>query len=280
MKAIFHYRSCDNINKRESHIKTLKTSISQFQKFNVIPVYLITDILGLDIEHVNIVGLCEEHTSRSIQDNYKHMSSNPYEFELACILRWCDINSFITQSPGKYVYIESDILVYDDVRVWFDITSQYKCTLTGKQIASPMIINDHKILDSFITFINNTYSKSNDVLDKMTSIYRKMQPQPGGISDMLFLKWFFAEREDVLSQLDRFEIDNKVFDYFISNINAYPNYNWDFKYDKTINKQIKNIQYDKGLPYCINNKSGNRKYFRTLHFLGPSKKIMHKYISS
>lgn len=280
MNAIFHYRSVDNVDKRCEHLRVLRMSLEQFFFYNNdIPVFLITDTDDIKIPGVTNIPLPDNNNINNIIENYKHMSTNPVEFELACLLRWFDIENFLKEIADKCVYIESDILVYDDIKCWFDIAKNYKCTLTGKQIASPMIVNDHTIISEFTNFITNTYNKSNNVLGKMEKIYEKMtyNKTPGGVSDMLFLKWFLSDRSDVLPELDMHEVDNAVFDYHLGHLNAYPKYNWEHVYNEDIYKNIKKISFHNRKPTCKNLLTGNEKIFRSLHFLGSNKKIMHKY---
>ena len=244
-------------------------SISHARKTNPnSPIYFIgtkeTTHYKSFISHFSIENYFEQ--AEKLTSIYKHFSTNTAGFELFCLQRWFVLMEFMQKEQiNECVYIDSDILVYDDLTVAQENFRQFGMTFSG---FSPHtnFVSDVKVLEEFCKFITSTYTQKN-AAQKLEEKYNKFIKLrgAGGISDMTFFYDFHQLYPDKLGNITQIH-NNTTFDITINTLVDYEN-----------NGDIKKISWKNGKPFCKHIETGNLIMFYTLHFQGAYKKLMPKY---
>lgn len=266
----------------KKHDEWIPLAISQFRKFNPdVNIYFLTT--SPDIEYTSVINVdltALDSTNEQISDlteSYVHLNTNPASFELACLCRWLDFSHFFDEYniSGPVLYVESDLLIYENISNWNKIVDNYWFTMTGGTSGSPMIINNIQAIQELANFIVSTYKDQTGLLNTMNSIYTGMQKNgnKGGISDMFFLK-MFAERHSsyICDRLDDIYEDNSMFDWHIRHIE-----NWSSR-GTDIGSAIKDIQFKNGRPYCFHKEKDMDVRLRSLHFIGNTKMLIPEFV--
>jgi len=254
----------DNVDYIKKRIKHSKFHIVDFQKYNEL--------------------------SRKFRPIYKHFSSNPFELELICIMRWMYIYQYMKEENIEKAFIcDSDVLLYsninDDIQKHFP-GDMYLCTSGSKNVTGGQSFFTLDKLHSFVEFCFSFYETQIPKIEMWHPSYK----DDGGICDMTLLYYFAHNVSEFvglrLPELPYFENDlTKVMDdthtfdlhIGVSGNHTYPNDYEMIKIGEFV--QIKKIHMKDGIPYCFNVRLKKFIRFNLLHFQGGNKQIMrHFYV--
>lgn len=213
--------------------------------------------------------------------NYKHYSTNNYNYELFCFQRWFIIKDFIdSQGIDKFIHIDSDVLLfknfYSDTS-YLNTIKKYDFLHCGYS-AHTSVFNSKDVLLYFCDFINKMFLDKNFVTQfetKMNSdkiiykvnnaIYYANPP----LSDMCAVK-FFALRDDVKS----LDLSSTILDDGIMCNN----------FDANINfasfGRVSYVVYDNNnQPFFVSNNTSPLAFIKahSLHFQDQKKRLISLY---
>lgn len=269
----------------DRHPEWLHLTILKFRQFNpgIRPKLLTTAKQTTLSESADIIDLHEPKYYtyfKTFLDKYRHCSNNPLSLDMFSLTRWFEIANYIKVNNIKppIIYVESDILVYDDVREWVNLPGE-KAFTTGTYGSGGVVII--KNLDEFYKLgdmIYNTWVSSEPShtsrLDEIIKIHNQFveNNQPGGISDPWFIRRFLKENpETVCENIDKKIVDDAVIDWGISDTYKAckeTNFHWDTcsEIDKTCGRWIKKITWLDNQPYCYSHRFKKNLRQRTLGF--------------
>lgn len=204
---------------------------------------------------------------RSFARVYKHLSSNPYNYELFCFQRWFIINEFVrTNKIENFLCMDSDVLLYCNVNDIFGDYVGYDFTICGGGVPGSSLFNIHSI-NNFCEYIMTMYT-TEAYLVEMNRINenRIKEKQLGGICDMTAFVWY---QENVkCNVLDIAQPKNGTcFDGCIT---------WPSGFEMKDGK--KKVYWIDNLPYGKLESDQSLVRFYCLHFQGRSKYSIYKYL--
>lgn len=245
-------------------------------------------LLG-DCWHPNLIGTAAIEKLGSSQqieqftDKYKHMSTNSYEFELFCWLRWFHLWDYMRRnSIRSVVHLDSDVLLFSSLA---EIKSDYDRAIDDCGYAIPEQSFESmewtaaahisywtiERLAEFCEFAIESFCS-----DRYLQLYQKkwnwhqQHNLNGGICDMTTLYLFWLERESSIFNLCK-QHHQHVFD---NNMNFSANYkNNEFETDKGIKK----IEFIDNKPLLTAIADGSRVRVHGCHFQGAAKKYIPAY---
>lgn len=214
---------------------------------------------------------------------YKHFSTNSYQLELICIVRWMYIYEYMKEKNIQKAFIcDSDVLLYaniSDIVETYLNEDMYLCSSGSKNITGGQSIFTLKKLEDFVSFVFHFYQTQIPNIQKWKSSYR----ENGGICDMTLL-YYFAHNE---SNFVGLRLPN--YPYFKNDLTAI--FNDEFTFDLHIGvsgnhpypsdfemvEKRKNIVIEDKKAYCYNKRLNKQIRFVLLHFQGNNKSLMRKY---
>lgn len=204
---------------------------------------------------------------------YEHLSTNGYEYELFCFLRWFILKEHMEENKLDVVfYVDSDVMLYVDVTDEFTKFNQFDLTLLHRTAAISSYFTKTG-LDNFCSFLINTFSnKTSYNYQKISSHYhtRSSFGLPGGVCDMTYFD-FFHYMDDGGGGPGKVGemmviINDSTYDH---NVNV-PDQYFEFS-------GIKNIKIMDGYPYVFNHKLKKDIRFNSIHFQGGAKNHIPNY---
>lgn len=220
------------------------------------------------------------------QKLYRHFSTNSYQQELICIIRWIIIYNYMKEFKIKRAFIcDSDVFIYDNItNIDKDYLSSYDfmlCSSHSKDVTGGQSIWNFSNLQNFVIFCFKFYKQQLPNIEKWHKSYKA----PGGICDMTLLYYYAHNQETFVGlQLPTFPtIDNDLTQIFDNTLtfdlhlathgnHLYPE---DYEVDNiTKNKKVKFINKK---PYCFNKRLNKDIRFILLHFQGGNKSRMRDY---
>lgn len=204
---------------------------------------------------------------RRFEDIYKHMSSNPYKYELFCFQRWFVINDFVkAHQIQDFLCLDSDVLFYSNVDDIFKRYIGYDFTICNKLGPGCSLFNAHSI-KSFCDYMTSMYTSSS-CLNKMNNLYKEIteKKQLGGICDMTAFIWY-QENVDCHVVDIAIPVDGACFDGCIT---------WPVGFE--MENGLKKIYWKDNLPYGKLVSDNSFIQFYCLHFQGRSKYSLYKFL--
>lgn len=208
---------------------------------------------------------------------YKHLSTNPFDYELFCFQRWIILKNFmISMGMEKCCYLDSDVMVYTNLTEEqkkmdrFDIVFSQNPYCISDSITPCCTFINARAIEKFCFFLNKLYKYPN--LFKMMEaqfLKRSSQNLEGGACDM--------------TALIRFQ------DYEKSNIKFGYTYDVDdgsSMYDHQVNSSaggfemengIKKIYFKDNCPFGKVSVSNKEIKFHIIHFQGSAKQYIKHY---
>ena len=205
---------------------------------------------------------------------YTHLSTNPYNFELFCFLRWFILQEFMEKNSLDLVfYIDSDVMLYVDVNEEWKKFEQFDFTLLHRTAAVSSFITKTGI-DNFKNGLLKIYRNKNSYdYKKIESHFftRQQFNLGGGVCDMTLLEYYhyhdsIGGNPGKVGEM-MVIIENSTYDH---NINAEDQY---FEYENGIKK----VQMINGVPYVNSRKLNKLIKFNSLHFNSGAKSLMKYY---
>ena len=230
----------------------------------------------------------QKYASRisEFQKLYRHFSTNSYQLELICIIRWFVVYDYMKEFKIERAFIcDSDVLIYDNIeKIDNEYLKSYDfmlCSSHSKDVTGGQSIWNFNRLQDFVIFCFKFYKQQMPNIEK----WHKTYTAPGGICDMTLLYYYAHNQETFLGlQLPTFPtIDNDLTQIFDNTLtfdlhlathgnHLYPE---DYEVDNTTkNKKVKFID---NKPYCFNKRLNKDIKFILLHFQGKNKAIMKDY---
>lgn len=217
------------------------------------------------------------------QPMYKHFSTNSYQLEFICIVRWMCIYEYMQQKGIKKAFIfDSDILLYSNISEIIKThlhEDMYLCTSVSKNVTGSASVFTLDKLEKFVQFTFQFYkTQIPNIIN-----WKKNYTENGGICDMTLLYYFAHEKTEFvglrLPNLPYFKNDlTTIFnDDFTFDLNVGVTGNQLYPNDYEMKDSRKIITMDNKQSFCYNNRLNKRIRFVTLHFQGPHKRVMDKY---
>lgn len=194
---------------------------------------------------------------------YEHLSTNNRKIELMCFNRWFILKDFM-EKHGIDVsfHIDTDVMLYTNVNTMWDYFSQFDFTLSHRCCGSNSYFTYHG-LKNFCNFLMNFYNKKNSYdYERVAAHYHVRQKfgLPGGVCDMTLLQHYSYLHCGKIGEMMHI-VEKGTFDHNINESDQY------FR----MSKQMKDVVFINGLPFCYQESTGKQIQFRTLHFQGSAK---------
>ena len=250
----------------------LQYTVSQAEKMNS-HVYLLGDESNQNIAK-RWVRMKDYFTDRykNFTENYVHMSSNPYVFELNCFRRFFVSYEFAVRNDiREFMMLDSDLLAFAN----FSEVDFHGCdaalSMPYDQSHYVWTASPHcsywtvEALDDFLDYLIYAYGEGIGLLEEKWK-YNHEKHMPGGICDMTLL-YLWAQSSTKFHVFNTSQVCNKtVFDHFLSLSEGYQQ--GDFQRNRYC--EMKKIKFEQGIPYFL---SGDGEWIRTytVHAQGRSK---------
>ena len=230
------------------------------------------DITSSRFQWVDIKD-CMSDRYKLFQQAYVHMSTNPYDFELFCFLRWFVVHEYMKNTKNDVVfYTDSDVFLYVDVNDEFPKYAQYDLTLLHRCAPVSSFVTNKGIVN-FTNFLLTTYQNQQSYnFEKIAShfVVRQKHNLSGGVCDMTLFEHFHYSSDvgggpgkvgEMMSILN-----DSTYDHNINAEDQYFNFN-----------RIKQIEFVDGIPYVYSNKLNKPIKFNSIHFNSGAKSMMQEY---
>lgn len=233
------------------------------------------------VEHYN----CSDymHSATKIAEVYKHMNTNPYDFELFCMQRWFIISDFLQKHSIKECFVmDSDVLLYEPIVKYRQVFEKVRMTLhVGSDVsvsasAHSTYILDRSMLQEFCAFCLSTYANEEGWAYKRLLKHcegLKQANESGGVCDMTFWYLFYIENKEKIYDLNSIIRGDECVD---NNVNAATNNTGTFKIKNGI-KQVRLFR-DKAQAFIVSPLQHSINMI-SLHFQGSAKKLIPEYIT-
>lgn len=216
---------------------------------------------------------------------YKHFSTNSYQLELICIVRWMCIYEYMKEQTIKKAFIcDSDVLLYDNISNIINdnlFDDLFICTSSSRNITGGQSIFTLDKLEKFVSHCFQFYNTQIPNIQKWKETYT----EPGGICDMTLL-YYFCHNETTFVGLrlpnypyyenDLTKIINNEYTFDL-HMAALGNHLYPEDYEQDIKTKNKNIKFKNNIPYCYNHRLQKDIRFVLLHFQGRNKRIMKDF---
>ena len=254
----------------------LKYSLAQAKLSNPhSPVYLLGDASNNCYPFVKHQDFSDYFQAASeFSRFYTHFSTNRYHYSLFDFQRWFILKEFLTANNiERCLYLDSDTMLYADVTEEQKKFAKYDFTLSAMICGQTFFLNRIKALEDFCDFLFNIYTKRDRYhYDKMVAHYAVCRKNgvPGGASDMKAFSLYLHNRHYAeIGEVSEI-IDGSIFDINITT----PTPGFEME------KGIKKVIWQDGLPYGRRLQTGELIRFNSLHFQGGnSKKLMGQYFT-
>jgi len=231
-------------------------------------VILLGDGTNLDIDFVKHYSIKDySKTATEFAKHYKHLSTNPYHFELICIQRWFIILELMKKHEiEKCIHIDADLLVYYDVSEKQKDFASFDFTLTESWGPQSLYINRVEGLAKFCQYIMEAYVEPENMskLENWINDYWK-QYKYGGICDMYFFNSYQQIHPNLVVNLQAPD------GHFDNNFNHSEGF--------VAKHGRKKIIFRNGMPYGLDEKDHREVRFFTLHMQGGAKRFIPFYSS-
>lgn len=246
----------------------LLTALLEAKKSNPNSViYLIGDESNKHYDFVSHIDYRDliDRDYEEFAENYRHLSTTGYEYELFCFLRWFLIKNLIKRYKIKNCfYADSDVLISQELGALLEPYSHYDLII-NEGSAHNCYIKNYDAISNFCEFVSSKYSKAH--VHELEDLYSK-HSGPGGICDMTL----WGQYEEASEKATRFSklFHLKFFDHNLSESQG-------FEMNPKVN--FKNIKKKNGKIVCKLLATGDDIEFVTVHFQGNKKKFMKKFAS-
>jgi len=249
------WRSCLDVAIEQAHVSNPS-----------VPIYVLTD----NPERVPVTAIAvpfARYYSRANEfaRQYVHMSSNPHDFELACLQRWFVIHEWMVEnSISSIIHLDGDVLLWCDVTELAAKIAPAQMTITGAWSPHGTYVMSPGILQELCDFIVMHYVDPSR-LDSMKERYQREHVATGtlgGIHDMLFFLWFAQANPTRVRDLG-LPTNGFAFDM---NMEVSEGYKMFFG--------MKHICWKDGLPHALPVDGSSPVRLGILHFCGVNKAYM------
>lgn len=208
--------------------------------------------------------------AKKFEEVYKHLSTNPINYELFCFQRWFILRDFmIKNSMKKCFYMDSDLMVYTNIQEEQKKFEEYELTLSSSPESdsySPhcMFINSIQALINVCNFSKELYEDSTLTKTLEHQYKRRVDSNLlGGACDMTMFREYYRLYPERIG--------------FTSDVIAGTTYDHNINTDGgsyEMKNRRKNIFWEDNYPCCNNHKLNRVIKFKVLHFQGNAKHYM------
>jgi len=225
---------------------------------------------------------CKEFTKWDNMDKYFEWSlkfkdvyvplSTLGDYELFCFQRWYILYEYMKEhNLDKVFYADTDVMLYCNVNDEWPKYKNFIFTLILKSVGCTSFFTFDGLKD-FIKYMYNTFAqKGTYEYDKIASHFEVRQKHglPGGVCDMTFLeyygRYYCANGVGEMTFIN----DGAVFDHCVNQKDTF----YEFE------NGLKKIQMKEGVPYVLNERTGELIRFNSFHFQGSAKGHIDQYKS-
>lgn len=201
--------------------------------------------------------------------HYEHMSTNPHDFELACLQRWPVILEFVRRhGMQRFVVTDWDVLSFCDYQKEIERYSKYDFTYQNKISIGFSIWNSQAPLEWLVSYIMQSYKcVGHEGHQLARGIWKSFQERglPGGVSDMAF-----ATRLVLAGGFKCFDTytvhDGICWDNNMTSLEG-----WECD-----DRKAKKLQWVDGNPHCLHTTGGTTRMM-VLHFAGHSRGMIKEF---
>lgn len=238
---------------------------------------------SLLITHVDFGDLSSKK-SELLKSIYTHRSTNPYSFDINCLLRWFYMETYMVKhNLERAIHMDPDVLIYEDITK--TLYNLYK----EDEVAYTIMERDYEFdwncmgsvaywtleqLQKFTDFIIDYYQNKQTELDDLAEKYFKIK-EFGGISDMTFLSLYQRKYSETVKNVALVHDKSFTFDsYFGTDQNSDLN---EYRATKLSGIITKKVVFKDKKPVGFNLKFDKKVIFKTLHFQGQTKNLIIFY---
>ncbi|MDF2633463.1 MAG: hypothetical protein K0R78_337 [Pelosinus sp.] len=212
------------------------------------------------IQHINMDN---DELLDNFMKVYRHMNSNPYQYEVICLARWFILRSFMMKYGVDHCYYQdSDVMLYKNINQ--EKNGNYEiafCNVNG----GSTFVNTLRALEDFCMFIIHYYT--NEVKFRKLNNWHQQYLQSGdagGVCDMTFIDFYRKEYSGKVYDLAQVH-EESTYDFNINAPIAYGPQGYETWQGR---KKI----YRTGDGFFCKNKILNKFIkFNSLHFQGDAK---------
>ena len=205
---------------------------------------------------------------------YEHMSSNSYQFELNCFKRFYLIYDFLVQHEmTECIMLDSDLCSFVCYSELDFIKKGFYAAYSVPETQEPFVWtgSPHMSywktdgLEQFLEFVEDCYRNKIELLKEKYE-YHKKSGRDGGICDMTLL-YLWQKNNKAWVYNTAVRTKDGVFDHSLSVGTNYKRE--EYLFDKRFG--IKQIEWEKGIPYFVDMETNEKVKALTLHAQGSSK---------
>jgi hypothetical protein len=203
---------------------------------------------------------------------YKHRTTNDYQYELNCFLRWFYVKALCKDyNIESFFYLDSYVLMFQDIDSMVPLFGDAKiantCDFTGMPAFT--YFRDYKTISDFCDYLIYSYTHI-PAIKKLDEWYRPYIDDPalmGGVSDMVLFHLYFQDHQEGTLKIDL--VEDFAVDVSVHNEDGYE-----------MENGMKKVYWQDGFPYCKQVSTGKLIRFATLHYQGGAKsKIREHYLA-
>lgn len=223
-------------------------------------IYLLTDTPPRDdLVNANVVNVKPYSLDQTaFASRYRHMSSNPFEFEFICIYRWFILKNFMQALDlERVLYLDSDVYLYCHTR---EIQQNYEDRSFEFAYSVPQDQADFYWagtaccaiwtitgITRFCELIFSLYEPGYHNLLHDKWAWHQRSNTPGGVCDMTLL-YAFAKEDGFLNLAiphrgNAFDFNNRIADNHVRN-------EFKFAESKVFKAKTKSLMFSDGKPFC------------------------------
>tara|TARA_Y100000996_G_scaffold389189_1_gene349405 strand:- start:933 stop:1775 length:843 start_codon:yes stop_codon:yes gene_type:complete len=262
------------VNKRFSVFPEFEYVIKNAKEYDNRVVFIGDDPIdinwGAEISDINLI-LHNSKDCREFVENYVHMSTNNFQVELFCFLRWIILRDWMKENDVNAVlHMDRDILYFANASDEYPRYSNFEFTLSGRTSAHCSFFTFDGLNNFCIYFMNLYRNKDSFDFSRLSSEFQVRQHYglDGGICDMTLLeKYARFENPHRIGEVSVVTENNGYYDHVVS-------ISEDFEMDDEFG--IKKIYFGTPFPYGKNLRLNRSVRFCSLHFQGQNKKYIRE----
>lgn len=233
------------------------------------------------VQHLPVSSLIEQDY-RHFGEVYTHASPNQLRYELFCFRRWFLLRELMHRQQYLLAFMaDSDVMIYDQLAHSASRMIRQSCLAAYNSGADCDWVNSasghssfwtREGIDQFCQFLLRIYSHPDyrPLLDTIRS-QNHLVTNEAGISDMTALYLFMKQQRGKILNLSKFR-RGRAFDH---NVGTATNYNL---CEYALDHGIKRIVWlEQNTPVCFNKLCQQPVLMVTLHFQGPTKRVIHRH---
>ena len=218
------------------------------------------------VEHKSIAAYMDSATQFAYV--YRHLSTNPIEYELFCFQRWFILKDFMArQALEQCFYLDSDVMLYENITHDQQRLKDISIALTA-DVPSAVFVNAFTALEQFCHFVFNLYQNPNS-LQRLEAAFKEQlhNSTATSISDMFAFAEYRQQYPHAVGNLLEITEDS-TYDVGMTTSDGFE-----------MTNGLKNICFKQQQPFGQQLDSGKTIRFKVLHFQGRAKHYIKDYFT-